>query len=106
MWSQDGPPQPAPPVVPHPSAPNQCTFEILSTRTLPADAPRERAEQIHVTDMHDPEQVYEIPRQDLGNIPRLQRGMRTGAMKQSWLAAYNEKIILNMHQELDKYLVD
>ena len=92
--------------LPHPSDPNQCTFEILSTRTLPAAAPRARAQQIHVTDMNDPEQVYEIPRQDLGNIPRLQRGMRTGAMKQSWLASYNEKIILNMHQELDRYLCD
>lgn len=92
--------------MPHPTDPNQCTFEIFSTRTLPAAAPRERAEQIHVTDMNDPEQVYEIPRQDLGNIPRLQRGMRTGAMKQSWLASYNEKIILNMHQELDRYIAD
>lgn len=92
--------------MPHTTDPNLCTFEILSTRTLPAAAPRERAEQIHVTDMLDPEQVYEIPRQDLGNIPRLQKGMRTGAMKQSWLASYNEKIILNMHQEMDRYLVD
>jgi len=92
--------------LPHVSDPNLCTFEILSTRTLPADAPRERAVQVHVTDMNDPEQVYQIPRQDLGNIPRLQRGMRTGAMKQSWLASYNEKIILNMHQEMDRYLTD
>jgi len=92
--------------IPHRNDPNRCTFEIFSTRTLPASAPRQRAEQIQVTDTDDPEQVYEIPRQDLGNIPRLQRGMRTGAMKQNWLASYNEKIILNMHQELDRYLVD
>ena len=86
--------------------PNRCTFEIMSTRTLPDYAPRTRAEVIPVTDMFDPEQVYEIPQQDLGNIPRMQRGMRTGAMKQNWLASYHEKLILNMHQELDQYLVD
>ncbi len=84
--------------------PNRCTYEIMSTRTLPPYAPRTRAEMIQVTDFNDPEQVYEIPRQDLGNIPRMQRGMRTGAMKQSWLASHNEKLILNMHRELDKYL--
>jgi hypothetical protein len=53
--------------------PDSCTFEILSTRTLPADVkpPRVRVEQ--VTDVNDPEQVLLIPRQDLGNIPRIQK---------------------------------
>lgn len=84
--------------------PHRCTFEIMSTRTLPPYMPRTRAEVINVTDFHDPEQVYQIPQQDLGNIPRMQIGLRTGGIKQTWLASYNEKIILNMHQELDRYL--
>jgi len=86
--------------------PHRCTFEIMSTCTLPPYIPRTRAEAINVTDMYDPEQVYAIPQQDLGNIPRMQTGLRTGGIKQTWLASYNEKIILNMHQELDRYLTE
>jgi len=86
--------------------PNKCTFEIFSTTTLGDDEPRTRAECINVTDAEDPEQVYLIPRQDLCNIPRMQRGLRSGGMKRTWLADYNEKIIQNMHEELDRYLTD
>jgi len=84
--------------------PNRCTFEIFSTTTLPADAERERAVVEHVTDLGDPEKVYLIPRQDLGNIPRMQKGLRSGAIRQTWLAEHHEKIILSMHQEMDRYL--
>jgi hypothetical protein len=52
----------------------------------------------------DPKQVLEIPRQDLGNIPRMQKGLHSTGMKQILLAADQEKMILNMHQELDRYL--
>jgi len=84
--------------------PNRCTFEIFSTTTLPADAERKRAVVEHVTDLGDPEKVYLIPRQDLGNIPRMQKGLRSGAIRQTWLAEHHEKIILSMHQEMDRYL--
>lgn len=84
--------------------PHKCTFEIYSTRTLPAAAERERAVVEVVTDGTDPEQVYQIPRQDLGNLTRIQKGLKTGAIKQAWLASHHEKIILGMHQELDRYL--
>ena len=79
-------------------------FEIFSTTTVGKDEPTERAEVIEVTDMDDPEQVYLIPRQDLGNIPRIQRGLQTRGVKRVWLASYNEQIILNMHRQLDEYL--
>lgn len=84
--------------------PNICTFEIFSTRTLPAATKPERAEMETVTDPEDPTQVYQIPRQDLGNLQRIQKGLRTGAIRQVWLASHHEKIILGMHQELDRYL--
>ena len=84
--------------------PHKCTFEILSTTTLGEDESPVRAECVEATDAMDPEQVRLIPRQDLGNIPRMQKGLRCGGMKRTWLADYNEKIILNMHQELDRYL--
>lgn len=91
-------------VIPDPVDPNKCTFEIMSTRTYPAAAKKPRAEVTPVTDLTDPEQVLLIPRQDLGNIPRIQKGLRTKAIRHIWLAEDQEKMIVNMHQELDRYL--
>lgn len=88
-------------VLPHPTDPNQCIFEIRSVKTYPAGVKTPRA---IVEDVTDPMQVGLIPRQDLGNLPRVQEGLRSKGMKQAWLAAKQEKLILNMHQELDRYL--
>ena len=93
-------------VRPHATDPDQCHFEIFSTRTLPAAAKKERAEQEVVTDLEDPNQVYLIPRQDLGNLRRIQKGLHSKSIKQVWLAAHHEQIIMGMHTELDKYLKD
>jgi len=90
---------------PHPTDPNQCVFEIYSTKTYPAAVKPPRATVEHVTDIDDPQQVLLIPRQDLGNIPRIQKGLHSPGMRQTWLASEQEKIILNMHQELDRYLM-
>lgn len=84
--------------------PDRCTFEILSTTTFPAAVQPKRAVVQHVTDLADPKQVLEIPRQDLGNIPRMQIGLHSRGIKNIWLASHNEKMILNMHQEMDRYL--
>jgi phenylpropionate dioxygenase-like ring-hydroxylating dioxygenase large terminal subunit len=84
--------------------PDSCTFEIWSTRTLAADVKPPRATIQHVTDLKDPEQVLLIPRQDLSNIPRIQKGLHSRGIQHTRLAANQEKIILNMHQELDRYL--
>jgi len=84
--------------------PDSCTFEIMSTRTLPADVRPPRVKVQHVSDINDPEQVLLIPRQDLGNIPRIQKGLHSRGIQHTWLAGNQEKIILNMHQELDRYL--
>ncbi|HEY0915523.1 MAG TPA: aromatic ring-hydroxylating dioxygenase subunit alpha [Solimonas sp.] len=86
--------------------PDNCIFEIFSTKTYPADVKPPRATMQQVTDVLDPEQVLLIPRQDLGNIPRMQRGLHSRGCKQIWLAANQEKMILNMHQQLDLYLTD
>jgi len=93
-------------VRPHASDPERCTFEIFSTRTLPAAVKPARATVQVVTDLTDPEQVRLIPRQDIGNIPRIQKGLHSRGIRQVWLAANQEKIILNMHQELDRYLLE
>ena len=84
--------------------PDSCIFEIYSTKTYPADAEVPRAVVQKMTDVSDPEQFLQIPRQDFSNIPRIQKGLRTSGCKQVWLASYFEQIILNMHQEMDRYL--
>jgi hypothetical protein len=89
---------------PDPSNPDRCTFEIYSTKTYPAAAQLPRASVERVTELSDPQQLLLIPRQDLGNIPRIQKGLHSHGIQHTWLASYQEKIILNMHQELDRYL--
>ncbi len=84
--------------------PDKCTFEILSTKTYPAAIKPPRATLQTATDYTDPEQVRLIPRQDLGNIPRMQKGLHSKGCKQIWLASHHEIMILNMHQELDRYI--
>jgi phenylpropionate dioxygenase-like ring-hydroxylating dioxygenase large terminal subunit len=85
--------------------PDRCTFEIWSTRTLPASEKPPRTTLEYVTNTSDPEQLLLIPRQDLGNIPRIQKGLHSRGFQHSWLAENQEKIIVNMHRELDRYLV-
>lgn len=86
--------------------PDSCIFEIYSTKTLPAAVKPPRAEVQVMNDVTDPEQFLQIPRQDFSNIPRIQKGLKTMACRQVWLASYYEKIILNMHQEMDRYMKD
>ncbi len=93
-------------VRPNGNDPDASTFEIFSTRSLPAAAERERATLTPVDDISDPEQVLQIPRQDLGNLKRIQKGLHSNSIRQTWLACHHEKIILGMHQELDRYLQD
>ena len=57
--------------------PDNCIFEIMSTKTYPAAIKPPRAVVQTVTDIADPEQVLLIPRQDLGNIPRMQKGLHS-----------------------------
>ncbi len=88
--------------LPHPTDPDQCIFEIRSVKTLPA---AEKPQRSVVQDVIDPEvDLGLIPRQDLGNIPRVQEGLHSRGMQRVWLAANQEKMILNMHRELDRYL--
>jgi phenylpropionate dioxygenase-like ring-hydroxylating dioxygenase large terminal subunit len=84
--------------------PERCIFEIFSTKSYPAAVKPPRAAVHKVTDLLDPAQVRLIPRQDIGNIPRIQKGLHSRGIRQTWLAENQEKIILNMHQELDRYL--
>lgn len=87
--------------LPHPVDPNQCTFEIISVKTYAAGFETPRA---NVEEITSPEQLGLIPQQDLANLPRIQEGLRSKGMKQTWLASNQEKLILNMHWEEDRWL--
>jgi phenylpropionate dioxygenase-like ring-hydroxylating dioxygenase large terminal subunit len=89
---------------PDKSDPDKCIFEIWSSKTYPAAVKPPRATVQRVTISSDPQQLLLIPRQDLGNIPRIQKGLHSRGIRQTWLAAQQESLILNMHQELDCYL--
>ncbi|GAB3108584.1 Rieske 2Fe-2S domain-containing protein [Aestuariicella hydrocarbonica] len=89
---------------PNGDSPDSCIFEIFSTTTYPKLAEIPRAEVQHVTDYNDPEQLLLIPRQDFANVPRIQRGLHSNGYRQIYLAKHHEVMILNMHQELDRYL--
>ncbi len=84
--------------------PDTCVFEIFSTKTYPADQPVPKAQVQAMDDPGDPEQFLQIPRQDFENLPRMQKGLHTMGLKQIWFASYYEKIIMNMHREMDRYL--
>jgi len=87
--------------LPHPADPNQCTFEIRSTKTYGAN---EQSSRAVVEDISRADQVGLIPQQDLANLPRIQVGLNSVAMSQTYLANHQESIILNMHQQEDRYL--
>lgn len=89
---------------PNGNDPDSCIFEIYSTTTYPADKPVPRAEVQPMDSIDDPEQFRLIPRQDLDNIPRIQKGLHSHGCKQVWFSSHHEKMITNMHQELDRYL--
>jgi len=91
-------------VRPDGSDPDRSIFEIFSTKTYPAAVKPPRPTIERVSDIYDPEQLLLIPRQDLVNVSRMQKGLHSRSMRQTWLAANQEKMILNMHQELDRYL--
>ena len=91
-------------VRPNGDDPDSCIFEIYSTKTYPASQKPPRAEVQNMDDVGDPAQFLQIPRQDFFNIPRMQKGLHTSGCKQIWLANYYEKIIMNLHQEIDRYL--
>lgn len=55
-------------------------------------------------DQDDTENLGLIPRQDLRNIEKQQRGLRSLGFKEMLLATEWESPISNMHIELDRYL--
>lgn len=84
--------------------PDWCIFEIFSIKTYPEGETPPRPKVEYCTNGTDPEQYRLIPRQDMANIPRMQKGLHSHGFEYNQLADYQEQTILNMHREEDKYL--
>ncbi len=84
--------------------PERCRFEIWSLTTYPEthDPGRARLQGRFAKD--DLEHWGLIPRQDMSNIERIQRGLHSRGFRESRLATEWERAVSNMHEELDRYL--
>jgi hypothetical protein len=93
-------------VRPYNDDPEWCRFEIWSLTTYPEDEERERVRLNGRFDKDDVDNWGMIPRQDIGNIERQQRGLHARSYRESILATEWERAISNMHVELDGYLAE
>jgi phenylpropionate dioxygenase-like ring-hydroxylating dioxygenase large terminal subunit len=83
--------------------PDSCIFEVWSL-TIPYEARTFPRPVVRDVDPHDETAWREIPLQDFSNIPRIQRGLHSHGFDATILAEYQEKSILHVHQEIDRYL--
>jgi hypothetical protein len=89
---------------PYEDDPERCRFEIWSLTTYPEghDPGRARLQGRYAKD--DLDNWGLIPRQDMSNIERIQRGLHSRGFTESRLATEWERAVSNMHEELDRYL--
>ena len=85
--------------------PDWCIFDMYALRTYPEGMTPPRWEITLAEGALDTANSwYLIPSQDFSSIVRQQRGMHSVALERVVLADHQESLILNMHQELDRYL--
>jgi nitrite reductase/ring-hydroxylating ferredoxin subunit len=89
---------------PYNDDPECCRFEIWSLTIYPEGQEPGRATLKGRFSKDDTENFGLIPRQDIGNIERQQRGLHSRGFRESRLATEWERAISNMHEELDRYL--
>jgi nitrite reductase/ring-hydroxylating ferredoxin subunit len=81
-----------------------CLFELWSV-SIPADGTEsERPSRLGPFGPYDSDAWPTIPLQDFSNIERQQRGIHTVGFDQMRLSERYEGGIVNMHEELDRYL--
>jgi phenylpropionate dioxygenase-like ring-hydroxylating dioxygenase large terminal subunit len=89
---------------PHDDDPEWCRFEIFSLTTYPEGHEPSRARLAGRYEQDDAEHLGLIPRQDVRNIEKQQRGFHSLGFREQIMATEWESPISNMHQELDRYL--
>jgi len=83
--------------------PDSCIFEVWSL-TIPSPDRAFGRPQVRDVDPHDADAWRQIPLQDFSNIPRIQRGLHSRGFDATILAEYQERSILHVHRELDRYV--
>jgi phenylpropionate dioxygenase-like ring-hydroxylating dioxygenase large terminal subunit len=83
--------------------PDSCIFEVWSL-TIPSDDRTFGRPAVRDVDPHDASAWRQIPLQDFSNIPRIQRGLHSKGFDATILAEYQERSILHVHREIDRYL--
>lgn len=91
-------------VRPYNDDPEWCRFEIWSLTTYPEGEEPKRAQLEGRYDKEDTVNWGLIPRQDMSNIERQQRGFHSRTRTESILSTRWEQSVSNMHTELDRYL--
>jgi len=87
--------------------PDWCIFDMYAIRTYAEDdRPPPWKTVVAQGELSDPKTWYLIPSQDFTSIVRQQRGMHSSGINETLMARVQESNILNMHQEMDRYLRD
>jgi hypothetical protein len=90
---------------PHEDDPEKARFEVWSLTTYPdGPEPQGKATLQGRFAGNDAENLGQIPRQDISNMARQQKGLHSRSFREHRLATEWESIIANMHRELDRYL--
>lgn len=89
---------------PYNDDPEWCRFEIWSLTTYPEGNEPDRPSPAGRYDKSDTENWGLIPRQDISNIERQQRGFHSRTRDHSILSERWEQSVSNMHTVLDQYL--
>jgi nitrite reductase/ring-hydroxylating ferredoxin subunit len=90
--------------------PDKCIMDVMLLHPVPDQGPRPDPSPLRVLGPDDPftdapelDQISPIFEQDVANMPRVQKGMKT-ARKGLTLGNYQEIRLRHMHQTLDRYL--
>ncbi len=96
---------------PYGNDPDRCIFDIMMLTPLPAGVPKPKTGPVHWL---GPDEDYSaapelgglcaVFNQDLANLPRIQRGLKSMTKPGVTLANYQEIRIRQFHQDLDAYL--
>lgn len=98
---------------PYGNDPNRCLFEVMLLFVVPPSEARRRGADIHwlgddetFADAPELGELGKVLDQDLANLPRIQRGLRTSRKPAVTLSRYQESRLRHFHHTLDAYLAE
>lgn len=91
--------------------PEECLMETMMLAPWPKGKPKPPSKPVHILSADEPwtnapelGTLAKIFEQDCGNIPSVQRGLKTKMPDHIWYSAYQESIIRNFHQNYERAL--